>query len=52
MEGVCIGACLCLETKEISIHETWCVWITKHLRDLLLLWLLLVTTDLYVMHMR
>jgi hypothetical protein len=45
-------ACLCLGTKEINIYETWCLWITKHLQDLLLLRLLLATTDLYVMHMR
>jgi hypothetical protein len=52
MEGVCIGACLYLGTKEVSIYETWCLRITKHLRDLLLLRLLLATTDLYVMRMR
>jgi hypothetical protein len=35
------SACLCLGTKEVSICETWCLQITKHLRHLLLLWLLL-----------
>jgi hypothetical protein len=52
MEEVCISACLCLGTKGVSIHETWCLWITKNLWDLLLLRLLLATTDLYVMHMQ
>jgi hypothetical protein len=44
------GVCL-TQKKEVSIHETWCLWIIKHLQDLLLLQLLLATTDLHVMHM-
>jgi hypothetical protein len=34
---------LALLRKMVSIHDTWHLWITKHLRDLLLLRLLLTT---------